>query len=68
MAKVFLIKSEDDDAVYLVDVEQKTVQRLDDDQVAEAGLTAGDPMVQGVSVAIAAQSLAGPVSRKYFEN
>jgi hypothetical protein len=67
MAKLFLIQSDDDDAVYLVDVEAKTVERMDDDQAAQVGVPKDQPIVRGVSLAVAAQSVSRPVSRQWFE-
>jgi hypothetical protein len=69
MAKYFLIGEDGDDAVWLVDLENKTVEKFDGDQLAAADVEADDlitnfeevrkkgfSVIWGVNLAVAAHS------------
>ncbi len=57
MAKYFLIGEAGDEGMWLVDVESKSVERIDDREAASD--LAGDS-VRGVDLAVAADSRSGP--------
>jgi hypothetical protein len=69
MAKYFLIGEDGDDAVWLVDLENKTVEKFEGDQLAAADVEDDDlisnfeevrkkgfSVISGVNLAVAAQS------------
>ncbi len=57
MAKYFLIGEAGDEGMWLVDVESKSVERIDDREAASE--LAGDS-VRGVDLAVVAESRSGP--------
>ncbi len=58
MAKYFLIGETGDEGMWLVDLETRSVERIDDREAA-ADL-AGDTTVRGVDLAVASESRTGP--------
>jgi hypothetical protein len=58
MAKYFLIGEAGDEGMWLVDVESKSVERIDDREAA--GDLAGDTTVRGVDLAVVSESRSGP--------
>jgi hypothetical protein len=64
MAKFFLIGEVGDEGVWLVDVESKSVERIEEADLADSGVPSrmeGDnSMIRGVNLAVAASSRTGP--------
>jgi hypothetical protein len=58
MAKFFLIGEEGDQGMWLVDVESKSVERIDDADAA--GFDRDDTLVRGVNLAVVSESRSGP--------
>ena len=62
MAKFFLIGEVGDEGVWLVDVESKSVERIEEADLAGSGVPSrmDNSMIRGVNLAVAAESRTGP--------
>ena len=62
MAKFFLIGEVGDEGVWLVDVESKSVERIEEADLAGSGVPSrmDNSMIRGVNLAVAASSRTGP--------
>ena len=64
MAKFFLIGEVGDEGVWLVDVDSKSVERIEEPDFAGSGVPSrmeGDnSMIRGINLAVAAESRTGP--------
>jgi hypothetical protein len=64
MAKFFLIGEVGDEGIWLVDVESKSVERIEEADLAGSGVPGrvdGDSsMIRGINLAVATESRTGP--------
>jgi hypothetical protein len=66
MAKYFLIGETGDEGMWLVDVEKKSVERIDDAQAAGFDRS-DDSIVRGVNLAVAAESRGAPAAHNRLQ-